>query len=147
MAKLIKKVLLDTNILLYADDMFSVNHTICNKLIQSKNYQFFVTDSILYEYYRVLTSNNAKFSKIKKADVVESLEIFASNFTVLYSSENSLFSVIELCKNEDARSGAIFDVAISAVAFVNEMDAICTYNGKDYLNSGIKVLKPDKLVG
>jgi predicted nucleic acid-binding protein len=142
-----KNIILDTNILIYADDIESPNHEICNRLIESTKYKFYVTESILFEYYRVLTTCNSKFKNIETTEVIESIEIFSQNFTVLKSTNDTLNLVLEICKTNDIRSGAIFDVNIFALSIENEIDIICTYNIKDYIqNSTIKIFNPEDII-
>ena len=137
------KVLLDTNILIYEDDLDSVFCAECDALLARQDLDFFVTDKVLIEYCRVMTSNNSKFAHIKLEDVLASIQNYTEAFKVIFTNDDSLALTLELARRYKAKSGKIFDLNILAAAVDQGIDILCTKNTKDYPNhESIKILEP-----
>lgn len=135
-----KKILLDTNILVYATDNFNINH---KKVIQNIYNQenLYISDRSYLEFYRVCSGP----LKISPKRVLEMIDFFKNNenYTTLNSSETVHDLTFDLAKKFDARSGKIFDLNILAVAIANDIDILYTKNTKDYPDTGlIEIIDP-----
>jgi predicted nucleic acid-binding protein len=136
-------ILLDTNILIYSSYLDSEFFEICRSLLK-KEYNFFITDRSLLEFYRVYTS------KLKQGieETLEIINFFQNNsyYTILNSTSNTNSITFELAKTYKAKSGKIFDLNILAMAIENNIDFLCTKNRKDFPpNPLVKILEPQEL--
>lgn len=137
------KILLDTNILVYASNSDSQFYSICRDLL-AKNFDFFITDRSLLEFYRVLTG-------ILKISVDQALELINfytnnTNYTILMASGDTNRLTFELIKDYQAKSGKVFDLNILAIAVENNIDILCTVNLKNFPKlPQIKILNPEQI--
>ena len=137
------KILLDTNILVYASNSDSQFCSICRDLL-AKNFDFFITDKSLLEFYRVLTG-------ILKISVDQALELINfytnnTNYRILMASGDTNRLTFELIKDYQAKSGKVFDLNILAIAVENNIDILCTVNLKNFPKlPQIKILNPEQI--
>lgn len=137
------KVLLDTNILVYAEINDPIWSKICSKLIESDNENaFYISQRSLLEYFRVCTSNAAK---IPVERVIKNIELYIENFEILYDNPISTQLMLELALETGAKSGKIFDLNILASALDNEIDVLYTVNIKDFPKvKNLEILLPSE---
>jgi len=135
-----KKILLDTNILIYLTD-FNSPFYLSNPDKIFKNYEIFISDRTLLEFYRVATSY-LKYTPQQACDIVN-FYINALDYNIVYSDFNSINLTFDMAKEEKAKSGKVFDLNILAVAIENEIDILYTKNIKDYPeNKLIQIIDP-----
>jgi predicted nucleic acid-binding protein len=126
---MIKKILFDTNILIYLSLENSPVKIKNAKSLITKN-KIFISDRSLLEFYRVYTG------KLKQS-VETTLEIVNyyqnhPNYNILTSTDSSNQLTFEFAGENQAKSGKIFDLNILAIAIENEIDILYTKNIKDF---------------
>lgn len=123
------KVLLDTNILIYALDKSCTAHVQCLSLLQDPQLEFYITTKNISEYFAVCSKLNFDFS---------SVEIFyrsiCQNTTILFPDSNSLSVFESLMAKYRPRGNRVFDFEIIAVALANQIFEIATMNVADFSN-------------
>lgn len=82
-----KKILLDTNILIYSIDKESLYHIKSYETVNSKQYDKYISSKNISEFLSVTTRETPYSLSIE--EVLESVDFFISNFTILYSSNHS----------------------------------------------------------
>ena len=87
------KVLVDTNILVYAKDSSSVHH-IASLSILNSGHELFLASKNLNEYYSVVT--RGENSLIKPSEALLDLREFVSRFEILYPTEESRLILFDL---------------------------------------------------
>jgi predicted nucleic acid-binding protein len=131
---MIKKVVLDTNILVYSINSADKLHVKTLSLMESlvdQNVEILIPDKALFEFGRVLSSK--AFSKIVSSQ--QSFEIwnsFAFNpaFKIIYFSNSTLKILKKLMAKYSTKH--IFDLVILAMAMENKADILYTQNTKDF---------------
>jgi predicted nucleic acid-binding protein len=140
------KILIDTNILLYADNKDSNWSSACNTIIEGSlknNYiKLFIPQKVLLEYYRVSTS---KVKNLPVETVIDNIYFYIENFEILYDNIETTEATLELALETNAKSGKIFDLNILASALSNKIDILYTVNIKDFPKpKNLEVLLPDQ---
>ena len=88
------KMLVDTNVLVYAKDSSSIHHLPSLTILEG-DYDLYTTSKNLNEYYSVVTRGDNPL--LKPAEALQDLVEFASRFAILYPTEISrqkLFDII-----------------------------------------------------
>ncbi len=135
-----KKLLLDTNILVYSWDTSSKFYKASSKFLKSLD-EFYISDRSLLEFYRTYTGPIKASSK----DTLEIINYYldSKKCHILYSDQTSNLITFELAQQNQARSGKIFDLNILATALSNDIDILYTKNTKDYPSSDfIEIIDP-----
>ena len=138
------KILLDTNILVYASYIDSVFHQQSIELLK-QNYNFYIADRSLLEFYRVFTGQ----LKQSVDATLEIVEFYQNNlnFTILNATNFTNQLSFNLARKYNAVSGKIFDLNILAIAIENEIDYIKTQNTKDFpTNTVIKIANLEEII-
>lgn len=141
------KILIDTNILIYADNKDSNWSNVCNAIIENslknKEIQLFIPQKVLLEYYRVSTS---KVKNLRVETVIENILFYIENFEILYDNAKTTEIMFEIALETNAKSGKIFDLNILALALQNKIDILYTVNIKNFPNvKGLKILLPNNI--
>jgi predicted nucleic acid-binding protein len=139
------RILLDTNILIYADNTDSNFSEICNAIIENnlpnRSVEIVIPQKVLIEYYRVSTSKAINLSPQK---VIDNIQYYIENFEILYDNYDITQTLFELAMETNAKSGKIFDLNILALAIDNNIDHLITYNIKDFPKAQkLKVMTPE----
>jgi len=136
-----KKIILDSNILVYAFDESVVFHKKA-KIILDSDSILYITQQSLYEFYRVTTSKLFQ-KRISITDVIAATEFFRSRITILYPTNETDLILNDLIKKFKPISGKIWDMLIFAQAIENSITVIYTKNIKDFPEeSQIKIFDP-----
>lgn len=123
------KLLVDTNVLIYARDSSSIHHKASVNFLDSEN-ELFLTSKNLSEYYSVVTSSQNPLTKPSEA--LQDLNELVSGFEILYPSENSRMKLFELISKLQPIGKKIHDFEIASIAIVNNIQRIATFNYKDF---------------
>lgn len=123
------KVLLDTNILIYAKDVASVHHVISLSYFRS-SHQLFLTSKNLTEYYAVVTKGEKPL--LSPAEALDDIEEFITHCTVLYPNATSHQQLTELILRYKPKGILIHDFEIAAIALASGIFKIATFNGADF---------------
>jgi predicted nucleic acid-binding protein len=137
-----KKIIVDTNILIYAFDENSIHHKVCYSLINS-NENLYTTHNNQLEFYRVLTSK--AFLKNYSIDLVKQALLFIKQrIIIVYPTEITEIILTDLVNQFTPKSGQIFDFLILAQTIENDLDVIYTYNISDFpSNLQISIAEPN----
>ena len=132
-----KKILLDTNILIYGLDDQSPFYKSCKKILEdgfsSNEKLFYIPDKVLYELFRIFTSK-AFSKKISPKEAQSAFDYFATSsaYEKIFPTENTLSLVSELLKLKPSKNKNIFDLVVTALALENSIETIYTKNTKDF---------------
>lgn len=130
MVNMIKKILLDTSILVYSWDTSSPFNNSVNKAL-SKTSSYYIADRSLLEFYRTYTGPLLKQSVAKTLEILNYYRNH-KDYTILTSTQFTSDLTFDLANKHQAKSGKIFDLNILAIAIENEMDFLYTKNIKDF---------------
>lgn len=137
---MIKKILLDTNILIYLSDPTSKYYIENPDKLFGVNL-LFISDRSLLEFYRVFTG----YLNYSIEDTLQIIQFYqnSNKYSILYSNQEINFQTFELAEIYKAKSGKIFDLDILATAMINKIDIIYTKNIKDFPNNNaVKIADP-----
>ncbi len=129
-ARLMSRLLLDTNILVYAKDASSIFHQVSITLLKSDN-QFFITTKNLTEYYSVVTKGEKPL--LTPAEALQDLNDFSSICTILFPTEASNQLLYQFIAKHLLKGLKIHDFEIAAIALSSGVNRIATINKKDFL--------------
>ena len=141
------KILIDTNILVYADNKRSIWSESCNNIIEkslnNSNLVLCIPQKSLIEYYR---SSTSKAINLPIEKVIENIHFYIENFMILYDNPSSTEIMLELALESGASSGKIFDLNILATALHFNIEILYTVNIKDFPKvKNLRILLPDQL--
>lgn len=123
------KILLDTNVLVYAKDNSSSFHDAAVGVFNGSD-ELYLTIKNLVEYYAVVTKGEQPMLSSKEA--MEDLNEFVNSCTLLYSGEVSRHKLSELILKYNPKGTLIHDYEIAAIALVNGVKKIVTFNKNDF---------------
>jgi len=135
------RLLVDTNILIYAIDADSKFHQRAQSLILDSDFELVTTAKNITEFLVVLT----RTAPIN-IDIVEALDILTgllSHFRILYPSENSYTIFEELLRKYRPKGLKLHDFEIVSIGLAAGIDRIATQNKDDFKN--IKEIKIEHL--
>lgn len=141
------KVLIDTNILIYAFMQDSVFYTksrdFLQNLIQDEEVEVCLVEKSLFEMVASLTSP-ALSNKVGIIEIKEYLQYLTSElFTILYSNPQITATTWRLLFNLPNRKNRIYDLVLASTAIENEVEIIYTKNVKDFEDiKEIKIIDP-----
>jgi predicted nucleic acid-binding protein len=124
------RLLVDTNILVYAIDADSRFNKHAIELIQNPDYELYTTSKNLSEFLVVLTrTETIKIDTIKALDILKEL---ISYLKVLYPSEESYQKFVDLLEKYKPSGLRIHDFEIISIALVSGITQIATQNIDDF---------------
>ena len=122
------KILLDTNVLIYAVDQDSVFYAASRTVLDSDD-ELFTTSKNLSEFLAVIT--RAPVISLSIEDALAAVDDFTNRLTVLYPTEASwsrFRTLLQQCKPTGIR---IHDVEIASIGLAHDVKRIATFNKKD----------------
>lgn len=136
-----KKYLVDTNILVFAQDKKSSHFSQAAEILQEVNeekFQCYITLQNLLEYSAVLT----RFYKYSKSDVLSDLNIFISNpkFNLIYPTKKTVTILLQLMG--DNPKLYIYDLFITAYMKDYGIKSIITDDEGFNEIKGIEIVNP-----
>ena len=135
------KIMLDTNILIYATDSKSKFYDKARDLINSKdNLSFCISDKTLCEYYAVLSS---VITNPEEALSYFKFYLLNYSFEKISSTKYTLFYLLDLLSDQKFKGKHIFDIFSVALMKENNIEIIYTKNVKDFMVfDDIQVIDP-----
>jgi predicted nucleic acid-binding protein len=121
------KILLDTNILIYALDKTSVFHQKASQIMQDENNHLFTTTKNISEYFAVCTK--LAISSVKMFGFYNDLQ---ENLTFLYPNQASVQQFELLLRKYQPKGNRVFDVEIVSVMLAYDIKKIATFNIDDF---------------
>jgi len=136
------KILVDTNVLVYAKDADSEYHQASIKLLEGSG-QLFITSKNLTEYYAVVTKGEKPL--LRTTEALNDIEEFISICKILYTSEITQQKLVQLILKYQPKGLLIHDFEIAAIALANDVKKLATFNRRDF--QGIKEIELINLLG
>ncbi|TVM00424.1 MAG: hypothetical protein CV087_13730 [Candidatus Brocadia sp. WS118] len=124
------KILVDTNVLIYAIDKDSRFYLRSRQLLFESNFELFTTSKNLIEFLTVVTRGKEIPLPIEKAMSV--VKDFSRAFTILYPTKGSFAIFEELLEKYRPTGLKIHDYEIISIGLVNGINQIATFNSKDF---------------
>ncbi len=122
------KVLLDSNVLLYAMDRSSKYHIASIGILENENYELFVSTKNIAEIFSVCSKID-----IDKTLVLRFLEnTILKIATLLYPNKESFNNFIEIIKKYNIKGNQVYDMEIASIMLTNGINTIATFNHKDF---------------
>ena len=132
------KILLDSNILLYAMDKKSKYHTISINILENKKYELFVSTKNIAEILAV--SSKIKIDKTLVLNFIDNIIFKVSN--LIYPNKESFNQFLKIIKNYNIKGNQVYDMEIASIMLVNGINTIATFNHKDFREiSEIEILE------
>ncbi len=122
------KILLDTNVLLYAMDRSSKYHKISISILENTEYKLFVSTKNIAEMFAVCSKKNISKQIVFKFINKTILQIC----TLLYPDNRSFEKFIQIISEKNIKGNKVYDMEIASISIVNRLDAIATFNHKDF---------------
>jgi len=142
-----KKVLLDSNILIFSSNILSTKYKIAKQLRElAKNNEFraYITHQNINETLRVLTHKNY-VSPFTLTNALKQIDSFIKITAVISPNSDTLQVFLNLAKEYKITSNQIYDAYLVATAITNDIRTIATDNEKDFKKyKEIKVYNPFK---
>jgi predicted nucleic acid-binding protein len=133
-----RKVLVDTNVLIYAKDTSSVFHQVAFNIFQGGE-SLFITSKNLTEYYAVTTRGAQPL--LTPSEALQDINEFTSNCSLLFPNEASHRQLSSLILKYQPIGLLVHDFEIAAIAIAHGIKQIATLNKKDFsIISEIEVL-------
>lgn len=144
--------LLDSNILVYANNMDSPFHKPCKKLVDDAikgRFPAFIAHQNLLELYAVVTDKR-RVEKPLTPECANSLINFyltARNISILYPSPATFSALGKLIADHAPLSHGIFDLVLVALMIENDITTIHTANTRHFSNfKEITAVSPQALL-
>ena len=128
--KLMSKLLIDTNLLIYTIDQESKYFEKTNALFNNNKYSLYTTSKNLSEFLAVVT--RLPYSPLNSNEAIAAVKSFQKLFVTLYPSSESYGIFIDLVKKHDGIGLKIHDIEIDSIAISHEITSIATINKKDF---------------
>ncbi len=121
------KILVDTNILIYALDKQSSFNSSASKILLDENAFIYVTTKSISEFFAVCTK-----LKYSQETILTFYKELVNYTTILFPSQNSLSLFEILFEKYKPIGNRIFDFEIASVMLANGITQIATFNTKDF---------------
>ncbi len=124
------KVLLDTNLLIYAIDEESKYFTPAQTLLTNKNVDLFTTSKNITEFLTVITRLPEK--SLNMDDALTVVDDYKTILHILYPSELSFSIFLNLLKKYRPVGLQIHDFEIISIGLAYQITQVATFNRKDF---------------
>jgi len=124
------KLLVDTNILVYAIDEDSQFYVASRSVLQLRNKTLFTTSKNLTEFLTVMTRSSGYGLSAETA--LNLLQKLIQQLEILYPTPDSLATFLELVASYQPSGLKLHDFEIISIALANGISEIATFNKKDF---------------
>lgn len=122
------KVLLDTNILLYAMDNSSKYNKVFIGILENPAYELYVSTKNISELIAVCSK-----LEIDKKIVLQYINDTILNIcSLLFPNKQSTKVFLQIIENKQIKGNKVYDMEIASILIVNKIDRIATFNHKDF---------------
>ena len=131
----VKQIFIDTNVLVYSTDTLSPWKVLAKKAIQKareQSIELLVSQQVLREYIAVTTRFSVSGSGIPLREIVENVQTFQTEFTILSENPRILKQLIDLVQEIPMAGKQVHDANIVATMLVYGIDYLLTYNIDDF---------------
>jgi len=132
-----KKILLDTNVLVYAYDKKSQGHLKASAIMIAclkGPLNAYISNQNILEFYSVMT-NPRKIKPTTKPEEIQDIctDLWQSTkLAKIFPSETAASEAIEIAKERNLRGPQVFDCLLAVTAKQNQIDMIWTENTSDF---------------
>ena len=124
------KILVDTNILIYAIDKDSLYFEKAQDIIQNTTLYLYTTSKNISEFLAVITKGPENGLSID--DALNAVNEYISFLKVLYPNQNTYKHFMKLLKKYNPMGLKIHDFEIASIGITNAIEQIATFNQKDF---------------
>jgi predicted nucleic acid-binding protein len=138
----VKRIFVDTNVLVYSTNVLSPLKDIAKRAIQKAREQgieLIISQQILREYLAVTTRFSVTGSGVTLHEIVDNLQIFRTEFTLLEEKLAVLAKLIELIQIFPTAGSQVHDANIIATMLVHGIDYLLTHNVDDFKRFSEKI--------
>jgi predicted nucleic acid-binding protein len=122
------KVLVDTNLWLYAYDKSSIHHPSAVSFLEnSESCEYVICTKNIAEFWAVSSKNNQPIDT-----VIIFLSAVRANSSLLFPNPESLLIFDELLIKYKPRGNKVYDLEIVSIALANQVTKIATKNINDF---------------
>jgi len=141
---------LDTNVLVYADDPSSPNHTKAKSYLEDAlkgTQRVCLSPQVLAEYFSVITSPKTVKTPLRVEDAKERLLFLDRTRAIkkIYPKRFTLRRCVEFCARKDITGVRIFDAIYAMTLLDNRVHKLFTQNVKDFIafkELGLELVDP-----
>jgi len=131
-------IFIDTNILIYHtfEDFETEKHqtvTATFEQLQQQHARFYISSQIVREFVAIVTNGKIFRTPLQPDDVIVKINEFQQSFTILFDTEHSFEVLKRLIARHAIIKAHIHDANIAATVIANHLDALWTYNTKDFV--------------
>ena len=120
------KVVLDSNILIYAINEESKYFPKIRKILEDNRYSFYITTKTISEFVSVL-------SKLNKYEIIENeLPKILSQFKILFPGQKSIHIFQRLVKKYKPVGNRVFDIEIVSIMLSKKLEYLFSFNLTDF---------------
>ncbi len=123
------KLVVDTNILIYALDESSIFHVKASAILQDENNLLFTTSKNISEYFAVCSKLG-----VDEGKVLGFYEDLTHNIIFLFPNEHSLQHFQVLLKKYKPKGNRVYDIEIVSIMLANNIKRVATFNVDDFKN-------------
>jgi predicted nucleic acid-binding protein len=136
------KMLIDSNILIYALNLDSPKSRTSQKFLKENMNHLEISHQNILESIRVLT--HSKFSNpMQIKDCLKALAGISESAHILYPDQQTYYLVLELIEKYKLKGNRIFDAYLVAIMLSYGIKQIATDNERDFkIYKGIEVINP-----
>ena len=141
----IERVLLDTNVLVYAMNRDSEHHDSCRNLLERAadgEVSACLAQQILFEYFAVVTSARQMPKPLSVAEAASDVERLSDLFPILQPTAGVVSLALSLARTLGVVGRRIFDLVLAATMLENGVTAIYTYDDHFANMPGVVPLRP-----
>ena len=126
-----ERVLLDTNVLVYAMNQDAEHHESCRRLLDRAvdgQVPACLAQQSLFEYFAVVTNAKQMPTPLTAADAASDVEKISRLFPILQTTSGVVASTLSLARTLGIVGRRIFDLVLAATMFENGVTTIYTYD-------------------
>lgn len=131
----VKRIFVDTNILIFATNELSIWHHPSIELLQTANNQgieLIISPQILREYLAATTRLSITGSGLPLIDILANLQVFQAEFTLVQDDLSVLAALVNLLENFPTADRQVYDTNIVATMQVYGVHHLLTHNIADF---------------
>lgn len=121
------KLVIDTNVLIYALDTDSGFHLPAAKVLMDTTVELFIPTKVISEFFAVTSKLG-----IPSSEALHFYQEIQNNTTILYPSPDSLAYFQRLVQKYQPRGNKVFDMEIVAISQAHSISQIATANLSDF---------------
>jgi predicted nucleic acid-binding protein len=136
MAKMVDKLFIDTNILLYANLVSSPFNSVARQRLQAyheSNTELWINRQVIREYLTNISKLNPSLPKVVTADHLLDFQSLIQDFMIADESESTSNHLFNLLNQVPCGGKQVHDANIVATMLQQDIKYILTYNVADFV--------------